>query len=77
MNPSQVGKSLASVFNMNTRYEYYETDDRVTISIFDRGADPAQIAVKFDARKVCVVLFDLMRHSCRFSFPTRMGTRNW
>jgi len=33
------------------RHEFYETDERVTISIFDRGADPDQIAVRFDARK--------------------------
>ncbi|KAF8227424.1 SGS-domain-containing protein [Tricholoma matsutake] len=36
----------------NLRHEFYETDDKVTISIFDRGADPAQVSVKFDPRKL-------------------------
>ncbi|KAF5375010.1 hypothetical protein D9758_000304 [Tetrapyrgos nigripes] len=34
------------------RHEYYETDERVTISVFDRGADAAQVSVKFEPRKV-------------------------
>ncbi|KAF8525150.1 SGS domain-containing protein, partial [Hysterangium stoloniferum] len=29
------------------RHEFYETDQRVTISIFDKGADPEQVSVKF------------------------------
>ncbi|KAF9270194.1 SGS-domain-containing protein [Marasmius fiardii PR-910] len=34
------------------RNEYYETDERVTVSIFDRNADPAQVSLKFEPRKV-------------------------
>ncbi|KAK7058979.1 Cochaperone protein [Paramarasmius palmivorus] len=34
------------------RHEYYETDERVTVSVFDRGADPSQVNVKFEDRKV-------------------------
>jgi suppressor of G2 allele of SKP1 len=34
------------------RHEFYETDERLTLSIFDRGADPEQVVVKFDHRKV-------------------------
>ncbi|KAJ7492641.1 SGS domain-containing protein [Mycena latifolia] len=34
------------------RHEFYETDERVTISIFDRGADPAGVTVKFEPRKL-------------------------
>ncbi|KAJ7092703.1 SGS-domain-containing protein [Mycena epipterygia] len=33
------------------RHEFYETDEKVTISIFDRGADPAGVSVKFEPRK--------------------------
>ncbi|KAF8198974.1 SGS domain-containing protein [Pholiota molesta] len=33
------------------RHEYYETDEKVTLSIFDRGADPEQVSIKFEPRK--------------------------
>jgi len=49
--------SCKSVFSfvlltMTIRHEFYETDQSVIISVFDRGADPAQVTVKFDARKI-------------------------
>jgi hypothetical protein len=34
------------------RYEFYETDERLTLSIFDKGADPAQVSVTIEPRKV-------------------------
>ncbi|KAJ7125601.1 SGS domain-containing protein [Mycena crocata] len=34
------------------RHEFYETDERLTLSIFDRGADPAGVSVKFEPRKL-------------------------
>ncbi|KZT65593.1 SGS-domain-containing protein [Daedalea quercina L-15889] len=34
------------------RHEFYETDERLTISIFDKGADPAQVAVTFEPRSL-------------------------
>ncbi|KAJ7634281.1 SGS domain-containing protein [Mycena polygramma] len=34
------------------RHEFYETDEKVTISIFDRGADPSGVQVQFDRRKL-------------------------
>ncbi|KAF8640469.1 hypothetical protein AX17_000132 [Amanita inopinata Kibby_2008] len=34
------------------RHEFYETDDSVIISVFDRDADPAQVSVKFEPRKL-------------------------
>ncbi|KAI0068222.1 SGS-domain-containing protein [Artomyces pyxidatus] len=34
------------------RHEYYETDEKLTVSIFDRGADPEQVVVKFEPRSV-------------------------
>ncbi|KAJ7706207.1 SGS domain-containing protein [Mycena rosella] len=34
------------------RHEFYETDERVTLSIFDRGADPAGVSVQFEPRKL-------------------------
>ncbi|KAJ3720004.1 SGS domain-containing protein [Lentinula raphanica] len=37
---------------MSIRHEYYENDERTTISIFDRGADPEQVSLKFEPRKV-------------------------
>ena len=36
-------------------HEFYESDDRLTISIFDKGADPAQVSVKFEPRSVSPV----------------------
>ncbi|KAH9982925.1 SGS-domain-containing protein [Lactifluus volemus] len=34
------------------RHEFYETDDRLTITIFDRGADPAHVNVEFQPRGI-------------------------
>ena len=34
------------------RYEFYETDDRVTLSIFDKGVDAADVQIKFEPRGV-------------------------
>ncbi|KAJ8083974.1 Cochaperone protein [Marasmius tenuissimus] len=34
------------------RHEYYETDEKITLSVFDRGVDPADVSVKFEDRKV-------------------------
>ncbi|KAH9944342.1 SGS-domain-containing protein [Epithele typhae] len=33
------------------RHEFYETDERLTLSIFDKGADPAQVQITFEPRK--------------------------
>ncbi|KDR84967.1 hypothetical protein GALMADRAFT_233485 [Galerina marginata CBS 339.88] len=33
------------------RHEFYETDEKVTLSIFDKGADPEQVSIKFEPRK--------------------------
>ncbi|KIK07018.1 hypothetical protein K443DRAFT_2794 [Laccaria amethystina LaAM-08-1] len=37
------------------RHEFYESDDRVVLSVFDRGADPAQVTVTFEPRKFTYV----------------------
>ena len=34
------------------RHEFYEIDDKVVISVFDKGADPEQVKVEFEPRKV-------------------------
>ncbi|KDQ63572.1 hypothetical protein JAAARDRAFT_148034 [Jaapia argillacea MUCL 33604] len=34
------------------RHEFYETDDKLTISVFDKGADPEQVSVKFEPRRL-------------------------
>jgi len=34
------------------RHEFYETDERLTLSIFDKGADPAQVSIKFQPRSL-------------------------
>lgn len=34
------------------RHEYYETDERLTLSIFDKGADPEQVSITIEARRV-------------------------
>ena len=33
------------------RHEFYETDEKLTLSIFDRGADPAAVSIEFLPRK--------------------------
>ncbi|KAF9457077.1 SGS domain-containing protein [Collybia nuda] len=39
----------------NLRHEFYETDEKVTISIFDRGVDLANVSIKFDPRRLSYV----------------------
>ncbi|KAI9509083.1 SGS-domain-containing protein [Russula earlei] len=34
------------------RHEFYETDERVTLTVFDRGADPTLVNVKFQPRSI-------------------------
>ncbi|KAI0257112.1 SGS-domain-containing protein, partial [Lactifluus subvellereus] len=34
------------------RHEFYETDDKLTITVFDRGADPAHVNVEFQPRSI-------------------------
>lgn len=34
------------------RHEFYETEDKLTLSIFDKGADPEQVKIAFEPRKV-------------------------
>ncbi|KAI0003703.1 SGS-domain-containing protein [Russula compacta] len=34
------------------RHEFYETDERLTLTVFDRGADPAYVNVKFQPRSI-------------------------
>ncbi|KAG6381151.1 SGS domain-containing protein [Boletus reticuloceps] len=34
------------------RHEFYETDEKLTISVFDRGADPGAVSVQFEPRKL-------------------------
>ncbi|KAF9229257.1 SGS-domain-containing protein [Gyrodon lividus] len=34
------------------RHEFYETDERLTLSVFDRGANPGEVSVKFEPRKL-------------------------
>ncbi len=36
------------------RHEFYETDERLTLSIFDRNAEPSEVNVQFEPRKVRV-----------------------
>ncbi|KAI0322632.1 SGS domain-containing protein [Amylostereum chailletii] len=34
------------------RHEFYETDERLILSVFDRNADPEKVSVKFEPRSV-------------------------
>ncbi|KIY52703.1 SGS-domain-containing protein [Fistulina hepatica ATCC 64428] len=34
------------------RHEFYESDEVVTISVFDKGADPADVKLEFEPRKL-------------------------
>ena len=56
----------------HTRHEFYETDERLTLTVFDRGADPAHVNVKFQSRRVCTkrvhsYINNPNNHSNRFS----------
>jgi len=52
--PRQVGPLLTGfVANVNSRYEFYENDEALTLSIFDRGANPDVVSVNLEPRKVC------------------------
>ncbi|KAG8219793.1 SGS-domain-containing protein [Butyriboletus roseoflavus] len=33
------------------RHEFYETDEKLMLSVFDRGADPETVSVQFEPRK--------------------------
>ncbi|TFK30420.1 SGS-domain-containing protein [Coprinopsis marcescibilis] len=33
------------------RHEFYESDERLTLSIFDKGANPDEVSVQFEPRK--------------------------
>jgi len=33
------------------RHEFYETDEKLTLSIFDKGADPGEVKITFEPRK--------------------------
>ena len=35
-------------------HEFYETDEKVTISIFERGADPEKVKVDLTPTSVCM-----------------------
>ncbi|KAI8995673.1 SGS-domain-containing protein [Trametes punicea] len=37
------------------RHEFYETDERLALSIFDKGADPEQVKITFEPRKFTYV----------------------
>ncbi|KAJ8489799.1 hypothetical protein ONZ51_g2710 [Trametes cubensis] len=37
------------------RHEFYETDEKLTLSIFDKGADPEQVKITFEPRKFSYV----------------------
>lgn len=43
---------LLALAEIWSRHEFYETDEKLTLSIFDRGADPNQVSVTFQPRKV-------------------------
>jgi len=34
------------------RHEFYETDEKLTLSVFDRGVDPQHVTVKFEPRRL-------------------------
>ena len=35
-------------------HEFYETDEKVTITIYERGADPEKVKVDFTTTSVCI-----------------------
>ena len=60
------------------RHEFYETDEKLTLSIFDRNADPAQVSIQFEPRKVYMSIFNqldqVLNDLLDCSSPTPMAT---
>ena len=54
--PASAALNLEVLTCLRCRYEFYETEDRVTLSIFDKGVDAADVQIKFESRGVS---FDL------------------
>jgi len=48
--------------SLASRHEFYESDNKLTLSIFDKGADPSQVTVIFDPRKVCAFFHALYNY---------------
>lgn len=46
------------------RHEFYETDEKLILTLFDRGADPAQVNVTFEPRSI---LYENGDKNLRFS----------
>jgi hypothetical protein len=44
--------SSSDLPSYHTRHEFYETDEKLTLTVFDRGADPAIVNVKLQPRSV-------------------------
>ena len=44
--------SSSNLPSHHTRHEFYETDEKLTLTVFDRGADPANVNVKLQPRSV-------------------------
>lgn len=49
---------IEHIYDVFPRHEFYETDEVLTLSIFDRGADPTQVNVNFEDRRVHFCSFD-------------------
>lgn len=60
------------------RHEFYETDERVTLSVFDKSADPAQVVVNFEPRKVGDLIRIVAHPYANDGFSSRIktGTKN-
>lgn len=50
------------------RHEFYETDERLTLSIFDKGADPEQVKINIEPRRVGLYRH-LLREACEADRP--------
>lgn len=41
--------------HLYTRHSFYETDDKLTLEIFDKGVDPEQVKIEFQPRAVSLL----------------------
>ena len=39
--------------SLHLRHSFYESDEKLTLDIFDKGANPEEVVVKFEPRSVC------------------------
>jgi hypothetical protein len=52
-----MGCAMQRILNpFHHRHEFYETDEKLTLSVFDKGADPSQVTIDIQPRSVSLLV---------------------